>query len=664
MPASLNHPCTWCSDRTVMSWVGVVGTLLALAVNSPRADRFSLGPQGHIVRTPDHRRDVNANMNLREQDNDPTSFFGVAAEWSEEDSIVYSSSDSASISDVEDYHGSDRAVGTGSTPGRPSENGSRKSPSDERGSAGPVPADSVASMGRSRMYSLAKISPTHFFYLTPKGQLLERFFNGHRWTYHAHPPPYPGATLTALSAVANIEDRETTLHYIGCIYASDSEGRLFRAVQRRFFNSVVGGGTGSWRLDWSDVSWGDYRIFSGGVLGVGQFSRKMYFADADGRLVAHTIKPPPVVARRQLMSAMSELNLTTGTPSNGSKGAAEVHREESEKTSTVNKQHNDVWRSHGSPPGSGIAVVATALSTSPFSVFSITVDGMLAEWRPPERSSSNERDSDDKNMMRMWSIHPRPRSRIYLSLLPSTLVLQNVVHSYDQPRTQITLLLTGDDGSVWARQGYFGNYEWERQRKAPFPVMSAPSNTIVQPHVVSTFFVGSNGSLMERRYRLSNSRWLWTSYGHPDGLPLINARPLVLSSSEVACQTLSGATASLVRWNGKWSWRKNIGPDLFLLNSTMSNESVSDLHWLSSLQMRFREQARSRNSSSHSRRLRILEKRLEADNLTADKLCEFDSYSINTCGLRRDPLAFTSLPPHMVNMDGLQAIGLKLNSFL
>ena len=86
--------------------------------------------------------------------------------------------------------------------------------------------------GQAGIFSLTKISPAQAFYLTPQGQLMERFFNGYVWTYTAHPPPYPGGSLSALSGVMMVEDRDSTLQYIGCLYASDTEGRLFRAVQR------------------------------------------------------------------------------------------------------------------------------------------------------------------------------------------------------------------------------------------------------------------------------------------------------------------------------------------------------------------------------------------------------------------------------------------------
>ena len=184
---------------------------------------------------------------------------------------------------------------------------------------------------------------------------------------------------------------------------------------------------------------------------------------------------------------------------------------------------------------------------NPFSVFAITVDGRLAEWCPSRvQTGAGSRNGGGGTGARAksWTIHPRPRSGVRLSLLPSTLVLQSLVRSFDESHTEIALLVTGDDGSVWARQGHQRKYRWERQRRAPSHVLSAPSNTIVQPHTVSTFFVGKDGSLMERRFRASSSRWLWTDYGFPEGLPLTTARPVVLSSSEVLCQTTSGATAA------------------------------------------------------------------------------------------------------------------------
>jgi len=103
-----------------------------------------------------------------------------------------------------------------------------------------------------------------------------------------------------------------------------------------------------------------------------------------------------------------------------------------------------------------------------------------------------------------------------------TLVRQTRVRSMmaGESQTEIAMLLTAEDGSVWARQGNQKKYRWERQRRAPARVASAPSNTIVLPHTVSVFFIGRDGSLMERRYRSSSSRWLWTDYGHPKNNPL------------------------------------------------------------------------------------------------------------------------------------------------
>ena len=121
-----------------------------------------------------------------------------------------------------------------------------------------------------------------------------------------------------------------------------------------------------------------------------------------------------------------------------------------------------------------------------------------------------------------WAVHKRPRSSFRLATLPMTLVRQTRVRSMmaGESQTEIAMLLTAEDGSVWARQGNQKKYRWERQRRAPARVASAPSNTIVLPHTVSVFFIGRDGSLMERRYRSSSSRWLWTDYGHPKNNPL------------------------------------------------------------------------------------------------------------------------------------------------
>jgi hypothetical protein len=513
-----------------------------------------------------------------------------------------------------------------------------------------------------------------------------------------------------LSAVLSIEDRDTALHYIGYLYASDAEGRLFRAVQRRYFNTVVGRGTGSWQLEWADISWDDYRIFSGGVIGGQTSPKRIFFADADGRLLERTVLTPAIVERSQLVAAytnqmkgspnisnvadrVSSSDIISGGGNGGYRGAAR-------------EQQHHLWKSHGSPPGSGIALVGAAMHHNPFSVFAITVDGRLAEWCPsrvPTGLDSRNGGRDTGARAKPWTIHPRPRSGVRLSLLPSTLVLQSIIRSFDESRTEIALLVTGEDGSVWARQGHQRKYRWERQRRAPSHVLSAPSNTIVQPHTVSTFFVGKDGSLMERRFRASSSRWLWTDYGFPEGLPLTLARPVVLSASEVLCQTVIGATASLTKWNGKWSWVTHKGPELaarpedFSADGGTHEERASKAmmlegdalpsaeieqkwvgsengkfeeswrdggtNWFSSMHDSRRHAFRATHSMMNHKHAKRLENRFETTNVTQGQLCAFESNSMYTCGIRRDPLAFFNLPPHMINEDGLKSLGVQVNSF-
>ena len=169
-----------------------------------------------------------------------------------------------------------------------------------------------------------------------------------------------------------------------------------------------------------------------------------------------------------------------------------------------------------------------------------------------------------------WTVHKRPRNNIKLAMLPMTLIKQSRTRSKTQTattlkiehQTEIAMLLTAEDGSVWSRSGTSKKYRWERQRRAPARVASAPSNTIILPHTVSVFFIGRDGTLMERRYRTSSSRWLWTDYGHPPNLPLTTARPMVMSVTNVLCQTIDGSTASLTKWNGVWQWVIHRGPEM------------------------------------------------------------------------------------------------------
>ena len=44
-------------------------------------------------------------------------------------------------------------------------------------------------LGQGGIFSMTSLSATSAFYLTRGGDLMERFFNGYKWVYHAHPPP-------------------------------------------------------------------------------------------------------------------------------------------------------------------------------------------------------------------------------------------------------------------------------------------------------------------------------------------------------------------------------------------------------------------------------------------------------------------------------------------
>ena len=67
--------------------------------------------------------------------------------------------------------------------------------------------------------------------------------------------------------------------------------------------------------------------------------------------------------------------------------------------------------------------------------------------------------------------------------------------------------------------------------------------------------------------------------------------------------------------------------------------------------------------STHKNRARSLERRFETLNQTHEELCVFNQHSVFTCGIRRDPLAFTPLPPHMVNEDGVVSLGVQTSIF-
>ena len=83
-------------------------------------------------------------------------------------------------------------------------------------------------------------------------------------------------------------------------------------------------------------------------------------------------------------------------------------------------------------------------------------------------------------------------------MLPMTLIKQSRTRSKTQTattlkiehQTEIAMLLTAEDGSVWSRSGTSKKYRWERQRRAPARVASAPSNTVsIQSDAVAAVII-------------------------------------------------------------------------------------------------------------------------------------------------------------------------------
>ena len=204
------------------------------------------------------------------------------------------------------------------------------------------------------------------------------------------------------------------------------------------------------------------------------------------------LQMPAVVERVELKAAniARRENSQSLADANDLSVKNKVASKSSGRGSIKHEEQNYLWKSHGSPPGSGIAVVGAAMKQHPFSVFAITVDGRLAEWcagRMQSGAGKRYNGGSTNSKERFWTIHPRPRTGVRLSLLPSALILQNHIRSFDESHTEITLLVTGDDGSVWARQGHQRKYRWERQRRAPSYVLSARNtmlNILSQPFLL------------------------------------------------------------------------------------------------------------------------------------------------------------------------------------
>ena len=250
-----------------------------------QADHFTVGPKGSIVRAVGPSKDNSKELEeeVEEDDilSDPTAFFGSSSFFSPPSEEIgskrknrKSTSSSASASTasrtstgaststgggrmLEENNGDDEmedterendaaldaVLGDAEYNERASGGDNGADDADDADDAPAAAAAAAAASqhlgrGQGGVFSMTSLSSTNAFYLTRGGSLMERFFNGYKWVYHAHVAPSPGVTLTTLSSVRCVEDRETTLQYIGYVYASDAEGRLHRATQRRYFNRV------------------------------------------------------------------------------------------------------------------------------------------------------------------------------------------------------------------------------------------------------------------------------------------------------------------------------------------------------------------------------------------------------------------------------------------
>ena len=135
---------------------------------------------------------------------------------------------------------------------------------------------------------------------------------------------------------------------------------------------MLGNGTGDFELEWDDISWDDYRVFTGGVQGGAPAKRHMFFADADGRLLEHKIELPQIAYRTELYRALKGANKTTtsttSTTTQESKTAANDHSSSQEggrRTKEERRITARLWKSHGSPNGNGIALVGAAMNVYP-----------------------------------------------------------------------------------------------------------------------------------------------------------------------------------------------------------------------------------------------------------------------------------------------------------
>jgi hypothetical protein len=458
------------SSAVLAFYIAIFGICI---VTYLKADHFTVGPKGDtIVRadTGENRKDstssnYNNHFNQEEEDllSDPTSFFGsstprpplppqkqksqrstkggVQAQQEEERKREKQEKEEQEEEEEKRFKEDED---------KKYREGEKNKEYDDRSSP------PIENNGQGGIFSMTSLSATSAFYLTKTGQLMERFYNGYKWVYHSHlSPSHESGALTSLSSVRLVEDRDTTLFYIGYVYASDVEGRMYRATSRRYFNNVLGNGTGDFSLEWSDISWEDYRVFTGGILSGKTNPRRIYFADADGRLLERTIESVNIVEKKQLYRALYGLKKTiekygdygelveVNDENNRKKGGMnddeetmvgvgemddfeELDNDEEDYGEALDLQQNRLWKSRGSPNGNGIALVGAAMSVHPFSIFCITIEGDLAEWR-----------HDGK-----WAVHKRPSRSTRLAMLPMTLVRQTKVRNDDSTtQTDIAMLV-------------------------------------------------------------------------------------------------------------------------------------------------------------------------------------------------------------------------------
>ena len=160
---------------------------------------------------------------------------------------------------------------------------------------------------------------------------------------------------------------------------------------------MLGNGTGDFELEWDDISWDDYRVFTGGVQGGAPAKRHMFFADADGRLLEHKIELLQIAYRTELYRALKGMNKTTSsssaattTTTQEAKAAANDHSsrwtppggpsqymEGGRRTKEERRITARLWKSHGSPNGNGIALVGAAMNVYPLVSVCLFLKGIV-----------------------------------------------------------------------------------------------------------------------------------------------------------------------------------------------------------------------------------------------------------------------------------------------